>query len=922
MKKIYSIMMLVAAAAMAFSACQKQENFVPEVSSEEVLLTFASEKPALDDETKTEWTGETIQWSAGDKISVAYTVAGNWQNADGDASGDAKLYKSEALEAAAETAQFNVSTSFKGTAEGTHVFYGVYPAPSETGFADAPVATLTVPATQTPGATSFDGSADLMTGVSVGEFASRPDKGETISMKWTRLVAHANITLKALNGVTEGETISTITLTAQEGANLVGSQKVNIQTNEVTNNNEESNVAVLNGGNLAISAAGDVEFWACFLPETLTSLTVVVETNKATYTRNITDISKTFKQNARNTLSIKMNEATRMAKEEESWVLVTSAGELTDGTYVLVVKNTNTKKYTGALDTSNGSSKAPSLNQSVKVVDNTLTGVASSVQFDMTVVDGGYKFAVAGQTEDYLYANDDNNGVRIGTNANNVWTVTSDADMDYAYNLKNNATNRYLGVYETNPDWRCYTSLTTTNIKERNNEIYLYKKLVGPVVPDTTPSITVEETLELASAESEGTIAVTYKNLEALGAAAYADIECTKESDWLVALWENDAVTYVASENEGEERTAYIQIYALDSEANEYTEVITVIQKAYVDPDVVNKVTVAEFNALEGTETANYELTGVVSEIYQAYNSSYDNISFYIEDETGKVLIFRMDCAGDASLASLKVGDKVTVLGKPTLYNEVIQMAAGGVCTDHVVACNAPEISCDDNTVTIVAETGETIYYTTDGTDPTISSEQYSASFKITETKTVKAIAVAEGKAISVIASKVCMYVDPNADGKVPSSTACYTLTTSTAGSNNSYAGNCDITVDGITWNLTGNSTTSPWRMGGKDLSNVDRAVYSKTAYPSALSKVEFVSGTMNVTSWNSLKLEYSINADFADAQTIEASEVGASRAITFAPEGGFPANCYFRFVLNITVSGTSNKYIQLKNIIFYGYEN
>lgn len=166
-------------------------------------------------------------------------------------------------------------------------------------------------------------------------------------------------------------------------------------------------------------------------------------------------------------------------------------------------------------------------------------------------------------------------------------------------------------------------------------------------------------------------------------------------------------------------------------------------------------------------------------------------------------------------------------------------------------------------------------------------------------------------------------YVDPEAggnEGGTPSETACYILTPK-SGSNNSYAGNCDVTVDGITWNLTGNSTTNPWRMGGKSLTNVDRAVYSKTPYNSALSKVEFVTGTMNVTSWNSLKLEYSTNSDFSDAQSMEASEIGASKTISFIPEGGFPANCYFRFVLNITVSGNSNKYIELKNIMFYGYE-
>ena len=75
MKKNFSLL-LVAAAAMAVFSCQKQETIAPEVSSEEFVLTFTSEKPAFDDQTKTEWTGETIQWSYGDKIRVAYTCDG------------------------------------------------------------------------------------------------------------------------------------------------------------------------------------------------------------------------------------------------------------------------------------------------------------------------------------------------------------------------------------------------------------------------------------------------------------------------------------------------------------------------------------------------------------------------------------------------------------------------------------------------------------------------------------------------------------------------------------------------------------------------------------------------------------------------------------------------------------------------------
>lgn len=787
MKKILSNLMLVAAAAMAFSACQKTEMVEPE-TSQEVMLTFASEKPAFDDETKTEWTGETIQWSAGDKISVAYTVNGNWQNASGDASGDAKLYKSDALEAATETAKFNVSASFEGTTEGTHVFYGVYPAPSSTSFADAPVATLTVPSIQTPGAASFDGSADLMTGVSVGEFTSLPT--EPISMKWTRLVAHANITLKALNGVTAGETVSSITLTAQEGANLVGSQKVDITANTVVNNNNESNVLELNGGNLSIDASGNIEFWACVLPETLTSLAVVVETNKATYTREITGISKTFKQNARNTLSIKMNEATRVAKEEESWVLVTPADGLTEGTYVLVV-STDTK--TGALVSTNGTSAAPKFNTSISVSDNTLNGVTEAMQFDLSGTTGNYKLAVTGQTTDYLYTTNGNNGVRVGTNTNNVWTITQHESNADAFVFKCNATSRYLGVYN-NADWRCYTAYDADNFTNGSgsSQIYLYKKQSGPEVPDTTPSITVDETLELTSAESEGTISVTYKNLEALDAAAYSDADCTVDCDWLVAVWENDAVSYIAAANEGEERTAYIQIYALDAEANEYTKVITVTQAAYVDPSVIEELTVEEFLAKEVSTEVFYQLTGTIKNLT---NTTYGN--FDLVDETGSVYVYGLkenESAGNQTFANLglKEGDVVTIIGPRSDYNGTAQVGTSSVkayYVSHLTATDAPAISFADNTVTIESETGATIYYTTDGNDPTTSSDVYSAPFEVTEANspmTVKAIAVADGKVASVVASKTCTYVDPNAGGELVTETLNITGTTGDLASDNS----------------------------------------------------------------------------------------------------------------------------------------
>ena len=673
MKRIISNVMLVAAAATAFFSCQKQETFISDASQER-LLTITSEKPTFVDKSRTEWNGETIQWSEGDRISVAYTLGGVWKGQyknDEEGYTIPKLYKSKQLREDTEVAKFDVSGDFKGadaSAKGKYVFYGVYPAPQETDFPNAPYATLEVPKTQTPEPNSFDGDSDLMIGVSVDEYSVWPT--ENVSMLWTRLVAHANITLKALNGVTKGETLSSIKLTVQNDANIVGKQNVDLLNCTVAKKDgETTNVLEINAGNLSIDDGGNVEFWACILPETITSLSVVVETDKATYTRDITGISKTFVRNARNLLSINMSEATRTAKTNpESWKLVKSGEKLVEGTYVLVVKNTNTKHYTGALDSSNGSSSAPSLNQSINVDGDVLTGVGASIQFDMSIVDGGYKFAVAGQTSNYLYTTNTNNGVRVGTNTNNIWTLTPDTDHPDAYTFKCNATSRFLGVYETNPDWRCYTSATTDNIKDRNSEIYLYKKTFGseqPEEPETPkPVLAVENGAYNVSAEGETiTVVCSVTNpLENISITSSIDVDWityskpeTKAGEYLKYI-----LSFDVAKNDGLARKAEITLSYGDADPVE----VTVNQEGTHESLPVGVKNIKD----KATSTTEAAFAVTLEDAVVTFVSGYNA---YIEDAEAGILVYQ-------SNHGLKVGDKLNgeISGKAKLYNGLREITA------------------------------------------------------------------------------------------------------------------------------------------------------------------------------------------------------------------------------------------------------
>lgn len=140
-------------------------------------------------------------------------------------------------------------------------------------------------------------------------------------------------------------------------------------------------------------------------------------------------------------------------------------------------------------------------------------------------------------------------------------------------------------------------------------------------------------------------------------------------------------------------------------------------------------------------------------------------------------------------------------------------------------------------------------------------------------------------------------------------------------GTDNGYATAENITVNGITWNVTGNATMNPWRIGGKSLDSVDREVYTTTAFSNALTSIDLTLGAASSVTINSIKLVYSVNSDFSGATTVNSDSTSANTTHTFAPEGGFPAECYYKFVFNVTVLSSKNQYIEFKKVEFKGLE-
>ncbi len=152
-----------------------------------------------------------------------------------------------------------------------------------------------------------------------------------------------------------------------------------------------------------------------------------------------------------------------------------------------------------------------------------------------------------------------------------------------------------------------------------------------------------------------------------------------------------------------------------------------------------------------------------------------------------------------------------------------------------------------------------------------------------------------------------------------------YTLTPTSTGGNstphNSYTAAATTTIDGIGWSVTGNSNMVPWRIGGKNISGVDRDVHSQTAMGSAITKVELTLGAASSCTVNSVTLSVGTTENNNDIDIVIKNEGSLySTTLTFIPTSGdkWAISSYYTFTFNVSVSGTSNKFVTLTEAKFY----
>lgn len=584
MKKIF-IPFVIAATTLSFAACQKEVSS-PAIEDELVSLNFTSTNPTT--KTVADAVNKTILWEKGDKISIAYTVNDKWQNANGDATADkpAKIYASNGLAAGGETAVFNISGNFNATATGVHQFYSVYPSScvKSTDINYAPSVTMTIPGVQTPAENSFDAAADLMIGKATKTYNSLSDaKKDEIPLLWQRIVSHADITLKGLQGLTENEVITTIVLTADADAKLVGERNVNIQNGDISMpaTIADANVLTINGTNLKINN-NNVEFWAAVMPATIKSLNIVVETNKATYTRNIESCNIEFKQNARKGLNVDMSSVTRVEKEETpdysgEWLIV-------DNDMKYACMNYSSGKYysTYQLTTLNESiCETPELPDYKMVLTKIVDNSAKQGLYTIRDSKGLYIKCV----------NEKNiSGVKTLDDAC-YWTITFDKEKTL---WKIASTSTYYLLY--NIQSPRFTTYKGTGTSVSDIKLISYKD----VLPLTKPILSADKTIAVPAAGIEnGSMSITVKNIKTVNTSVDGTVVTS-------ASVSGDILTYTISKN-----------------------ATTDIRKGFItlSAEGVDNVTIeVTQNGVGGAAAKTYTL-----QFGNPYNSADDNISSYVK---------------------------------------------------------------------------------------------------------------------------------------------------------------------------------------------------------------------------------------------------------------------------------------------------
>ena len=235
-----------------------------------------------------------------------------------------------------------------------------------------------------------------------------------------------------------------------------------------------------------------------------------------TFDANAEEVEKTatlvLSYEGTESVSVTITQAAKAAEGGESGWISTPFANLKEGDQVVIVSTKNTDTW--AMSNDKGTSAAPTGVTGVTYANGKLTAEPAENIIWHVGVDGNNRIFYKDSGKDtWLYCTGTNNGVRVGTNTAKTFTFESNY-------LKHVGTNRYVGVYTTTPDWRCYTSINT-NIQGQTFQFFVKTGESGGEEGGETPDDPVQLTMSEITCSEQTENSLTFNWTAVANATGY-----------------------------------------------------------------------------------------------------------------------------------------------------------------------------------------------------------------------------------------------------------------------------------------------------------------------------------------------------------------------------------------------------------------
>ncbi|MBQ6689494.1 MAG: hypothetical protein IJN02_09725 [Bacteroidales bacterium] len=672
MKTIVKSFILIAAAAVGFTACQKEIQEEVPVNKGTVQVTFVAGSP----ETKT-----TVDTSS-DEAPVF-----SWEENETFA----VLEQTEELAAATQVAyekvdeKAQIKATFNTNAgQSSYDYVTIYPASGYVSAESIGAATLSLPAVQTMAESSYDPAADLMVS-EVVTTTVQPTEAQMV--RFTRMAAVVKMTLKNFTPE-DGDEVEQVIFTA-EGKNLAGTVTADLAT--------PHEFAVAEGvDNVTVNTTSSSDVYFTVLPAILEAgdaYTVTVITNKKLYIKKGVipeEKSLAFEAGMVTRLGVNMDGIAA----SEKWVLVRDASTLAEGdivtiaasdlNYVLgcyfdsnypyasyttdIIKSGDYLYHPIVADKSQYKYMAQSLILAKRDADKVAFDFYNGVDYEGDTKTG------------YLTNLITNNYLRLSSypTDNTLLYVTIDGESGVAtISATDSEFNNKLLKY------RAYNNGTSTSYRRfvfvssptsEHHDVCIYKLLGAKgVVPTAGAVVTVPDADEPVVVPVEGVAEETVFEDVKFTYVGDWNISVSDNAEWLTLDYADGVLKYLADANPGVVRYAEVTIKATHDGEADKTWTFNVVQKG-----APVKVTVAEFIEMEKDENVEYEVTGILQS--KASSASY---STYVVDAEGNKATFKYIDMADGSdfynNADVAANDVVTIIAS------VATKGTGGSSSAHAI---------------------------------------------------------------------------------------------------------------------------------------------------------------------------------------------------------------------------------------------